>query len=232
MRVQFVNEQNDFAFAGGDFLEKRLEPVLEFAAIFRAGNHRAQIHRHEPLVLERFRHVAADDAPGQALGNGRLAHAGFADEHRIVFRAARQHLHHAADFLVAADDRVNLPLPRQRREVAAVFVERLKFGFGIFVGHALVAAQFGERLEHRVALEAVRVENLLQRRAAFVQQAEQQMFGADVIVLELGGLGLRGVERLSQGRAGINLRAALDLVAAGQSCSSSDCSFAGGTPIF
>ncbi len=151
--VQLVNEQNDFAFAGDDLLEKRLEPVLEFAAIFRAGNHRAQIHRHQPLVLERFRHVAAHDAPGQALGNGRLAHAGFADEHRIVFRAAREHLHHAADFLVAADDRVNLPLPRQRGEVAPVFVERLEFGFGIFVGHALVAAQIGERLKHRVALE-------------------------------------------------------------------------------
>ena len=42
------------------------------------------------------------------------------------------------------------------------------------------------------------------------------MFGADVIVLELAGLGLRGIERLAQGRAGINLRAAFDLVAAGQ----------------
>jgi hypothetical protein len=83
--VQLVNEQNDFAFAGHNLLEKRLEPVLEFAAIFRAGNHRAQIHGHEPLVLERFGHVAAHDAPGQALGNRRLAHARFADEHRIVF---------------------------------------------------------------------------------------------------------------------------------------------------
>ena len=213
-RVQFVNEQNDFAFAGDDFLEKRLEPVLEFAAIFRAGNHRAQIHRHQPLVLERFGHVAAHDAPGQAFGNGRLAHARFADEHRIVLRAARQHLHHAADFLVAADDRVNLPLPRQRGEVAPVFFERLKFALGIFVGHALVAAQLGQRLEHRVALEAMLGENLFQRRTAAVQQAQQQMFGADVIVLELGRLGLRGIERLFQIAAGVGIAGALDLVPA------------------
>ena len=145
-RVQFVNEQNDFAFAGDDFLEERLEPVFKFAAIFRPGDHRAQVHRHQLLVLQRFRHVAADDAPRQTFGDRRLAHARFADEHRIVFRAARQHLHHAADFLVAADDGVNLSLPRQRRQVAAVFLQRLEFGLGILIGHALVAAQIGQRL--------------------------------------------------------------------------------------
>ena len=114
-RVQLVNEQNDFAFAGDDLLEKRLEPVLKFAAIFRAGNHRAQIHRHEPLVLQRFGHVAADDAPRQTFGNRRFAHARFADEHGIIFRAAREHLHHAADFLVAADDGINLALLARAR---------------------------------------------------------------------------------------------------------------------
>ena len=154
-RVQFVNEQNDFAFAGDDLLEKRLEPVFKFAAIFRAGDHRAQIHRDELLVLERFRHVAADDAPGQALGDGRLAHAGFADEHGIIFRAAREHLHHAADFLVAADDRINLALLRERGEVATVFFQRLEFRLGILVGDALIAAQFGEGFQDGIALQAV-----------------------------------------------------------------------------
>ena len=54
----------------------------------------------------------------------------------------------------------------------------------------------------------------LQRRTALVQQAEQQMFGADVIVLELGRLGLRGIERLSQIAPGVGIAAALDLVPA------------------
>ena len=47
-------------------------------------------------------------------------------------------------------------------------------------------------------------------------QRQQQVFGRDVIVLELRRLGLRGIERLAQSRAGINLRAAFNLVAAGQ----------------
>ncbi len=51
---------------------------------------------------------------------------------------------------------------------------------------------------------------------ATVHQAEQQMFGADVIVLELGRLGLRGIERLSQIAAGVGVARALDLVPAGE----------------
>ena len=41
------------------------------------------------------------------------------------------------------------------------------------------------------------------------------MFGADVFILELGGLGLRGVERFSQVAPGVGIATALHLVAAG-----------------
>jgi hypothetical protein len=63
-------------------------------------------------------HVARDDALGQALDDGGLADAGLADQHRVVLGATRQHLDHAADLLVAADDRVELALARQLGQVA------------------------------------------------------------------------------------------------------------------
>ena len=40
------------------------------------------------------------------------------------------------------------------------------------------------------------------------------MFGADVIVLEFGRLGLRGIERFFQIAAGVGVARALDLVSA------------------
>lgn len=159
-----------------------------------------------------FLKSTADDAPRQTFGDCRLAHARFADEHGIIFRATRQHLHHAADFLVATDDRINFPLPRERREVTTIFFQRLKFSLRLLVGHALVTAQFRKRLEHRIALEAVRGKNFLERRTGLVEQTEQQMFGADIIILELVRLGLRGVERLLQITPGIRIVAALNLV--------------------
>ena len=200
--VQFVNEEQNAPFAGGDFLEKGLEAVLEFAAIFGAGDHRAEIHRDELLVFERFRHVAADDAAGQAFDDGGLARARLADEDGIVLGAAGQHLHDAADFLVAPDDGINFPGAGQGGEVAPVFFQRLKFVLGIGIGHALVAAQFGQGLAGRCRGSGRGLGKFFSGPAALFQQAEQQMFGADVFVVQLGGLGFGGVEGFLQGRAG------------------------------
>ena len=115
----------------GDFLQHRLQPLLELAAILRAGDQRAHVERDDPLVLQPFGHVAADDALRQPFDDGGLADAGLADQHRIVLRAAREHLDDAADLLVAADHRIELALARQLGQVAAVALERLVGAFGI-----------------------------------------------------------------------------------------------------
>ena len=86
-RVHFVDEEDDAAGRRGHFREHGLQPLLELAAIFRAGDQRAHVERHQLLVLERFGHVAVDDAQSQALGDCRLADAGLADQHGIVLGA-------------------------------------------------------------------------------------------------------------------------------------------------
>ena len=108
--VQLVDERDDLALGVGDLLEHGLEPLLELAAVLRPGDHRAEVERDDALVLEPLGHVALDDAAGEALDDGGLADAGLADEHRVVLRAARQHLDDPADLVVAADDRVELAL--------------------------------------------------------------------------------------------------------------------------
>ena len=133
-------------FGVGDFLEHGLQPFFELAAVLRAGDERAHVERDDPLVAQSFRHVAADDPLRQSFDDGRLADAGLADEHRVVLRAARQHLDHAADLVVSADDRIELALARDLGEVAAVALERLVLALGILVGHALRPADGGERL--------------------------------------------------------------------------------------
>ena len=65
-RVQLVDEQDDVA--GVDhFLDERLEPLFELAAELRAGDERAHVERDDAPVLEALRHVALDDAQGEAL---------------------------------------------------------------------------------------------------------------------------------------------------------------------
>ena len=49
--VHLVDEQDDAAFGRGHLLQHGLQPLLEFAAIFRASNQRAHIEHKQLLVL-------------------------------------------------------------------------------------------------------------------------------------------------------------------------------------
>ena len=139
-RVQLVDEEDDLALGRLDLVEHGLEPLLELAAVLRAGEERADVERPDALALEPLRDVAGDDALGQPLGDRRLPDAGLADQHRVVLRAAREHLDHAADLLVAADDRVELALLGERGQVAAELLERLVGLLRILRRDALAAA--------------------------------------------------------------------------------------------
>ena len=167
---------------------------------FEPGDHRAQVQRDHALVLQRLGHVARHDPLRQSLDDRGLAHAGLADQDRVVLRAAGQHLDHAAHLFVAADHRVELALPRLLGEVAAVALERLVLLLGVLVGDALTPAHLGERRQHTVA----RQPGVLQdpRRARVdVEQRQQQVLGRDVLVGERLGLLARPVQHLP-GRRG------------------------------
>ena len=124
-RVQLVDEENDLSLRVFDFFQNGFEAVFKFAAIFCAGEHGAEIERNHALVLQSFRHVAGDDSLGEAFDDGGLADARLADEHRIIFRAARKNLDHAADFFVASDDGIELAAAGLLGQVAGVALQRL-----------------------------------------------------------------------------------------------------------
>src|SRR6266508_4028630 len=151
-RVQLVDEQDDLALAHLDLLEDGLDPLLELAAVLRAGEERADVERPHALALEALGHVARDDALCEALGDRGLPHSGVADQHRVVLRPPREHLDDAADLLVAADDRVELALFRELGEVAAELLERLVRALGVLRGDPLASADFLERSKQLAAL--------------------------------------------------------------------------------
>ncbi len=88
-------------------LDDRFQPLLEIAAIARAGDQRAHVERIDGAVLQHFGHVVLDDLARQALGDGGLADAGIAHEQRIVLLAAAQDLDGALDLALAADQRID-----------------------------------------------------------------------------------------------------------------------------
>ena len=149
-----VDEQDDVALGGLNLLQHRLEPLLELAAELGAGDHGAQVERHQPLVAQRFRHIAIDDSERQPLDDRRLADAGLADQDRVVLGPARQDLDGAADLLVAADHRVELALAAELGDVASILLERVEIGFGRRAIHGAALADVGDRLLQRRGTDA------------------------------------------------------------------------------
>ena len=204
-RVHLVDEQDDGAFGRGDFLQHGLQPLLELAAVFRARNQRAHVERQQLLVLQAFRHVAVEDAQRQTLDDRGLADAGLADQHGIVLGAAGQHLDGAADFLVAADHRIELAVARGLGQVAGIFLQRV---IGVLGRGAVGGAALAQRLDRRVQVlrrDAALAEDGAGLAVLLERQPEQQPLDGDKAVAGLFGGLFRGVERARQFRRQIDL---------------------------
>ncbi len=197
-RVQLVDEHDELPLGRRDLLDHGLQALLEFAAILGAGDQLAQIERYEMLVVERFRHVAVDDALGEAFGDRRFAHTRLADQHRVVLGPARQHLHDTPDFFVAADHGIELALARLLGQVAGVALQRLILLLGLLVGHLLAAAHRLQRLHQLLLVHAGRCQELARRGPLLLGQGDEDMLGRDVGVSQLLRFAVGAVQHAGQ----------------------------------
>ena len=188
--MQLVDEENDLAVGLFDLAQDGLEAIFKFAAELGSGEHRSQVKRDDALVAQDVRDVAEEDAACEALDDGCFAHAGLADEHRVVLRAAAQHLDDATNLLVAPDDGVELATAagELRSGSLGVFFESLELAFGVLVGDALRTADGSQRLKDGIMRGAGGEQSIDGRVAFFAREAEEQMLGGDVLILEVGRL--------------------------------------------
>ena len=184
--VYFVDEEQDFALRGGHLLHYGLQPLLEFALVFGAGDQRAHVEREDLLRPQVLGHVAVHDAVGDSLGDGRLAHACLAHEDGVVLGAAREDLQYAPDLLVASDHRVEFPRAGHRVEVHGILAERIEL--------LLRSLRIDRRA---LAEDAYGLQQLLLGRSGALQQfgcraalghqTQQQVLRRGVFVVEFPG---------------------------------------------
>ena len=108
-----------------ELAEHGLQPLLEVAAIARAGQQRAHVERVDDGFLEHLGHLALDDLARQALGDRGLADARLADIERVVLGTAAQHLDGALDLMLAADQRIDAAFAGLLVEIDAIGGQRL-----------------------------------------------------------------------------------------------------------
>ena len=151
--VELVDEEDDFPFRAADFFEHGFETVLEFPAVFGAGDQGAEIEGQQPFAAQRLGAVPLGDAGRDALDHRGLADPGFTDQHGVVLGAPTEDLRGAADLLVAPDHRIELVGSGQLREVAGVALEGFVLTLGILVGDPLTASHVTQGGHERVAVD-------------------------------------------------------------------------------
>ena len=203
--VQLVDERDDLPGGFLDLIEHGLEPLLEFAAVLRTGDHRSEVERDDGLVAQAFGHVAVDDALGEALDDRGLADTGLADEHRVVLGAPAQHLDDTANLVVAPHNRVELALAGAGGQVGGVLLQCLITGLGVRAGDACAAAHLGERLTQRLRRGAGSGEQFGDVGVTG-GQPDHQVLGGDVLVVHLGRELLGGVDRRQRFPGQLRLR--------------------------
>ena len=187
-RVHFVDEQDDLPFGALHLVEHGLEPFLELAAVLRPGDQRAHVERHQRAALEAVGNIAIGDTQREAFGDRGFAGAGFADERGIVLGPAREDLHGAADFLVAADHRVELAVACCLRQVAGVFLHRVVAFFRPRAVGGAATGDFLDRGLERLGVDARGGQRLACRIVGQRERLQQALDGDETVARLFGKL--------------------------------------------
>ena len=202
--MQLVDEQYDFALALLDFAQHGFQPFLEFAAELRAGDKRAHVERENRLVFQSLGHVAAHDTLRQPLGDCGLAHAGFADEHRVVLGLARKYADDVPYLAVAPDNGVELLLASPLHEVEAVLRQYVIARFGVVARHP-VGLDLFELGDKRLFGYAVRAEHAANAVVGIVENRQHNVFDGRVLVFHAFRKLFRSRQNLVGQRRNVNL---------------------------
>ena len=171
--------------AAADLGEDGLEPFLELAPVLGPGDQGTHVEAEDRLVPQALGDITAGDPLGQALHDRGLAHAGIADQDRVVLGLPGQDLDDAPDLGVPADDRVEFAAGRLGDQVPAVLGQGLVGRFRHGGGDPLVAADRRQCLQESVLGHALGLEQAAGRGGrALGEQRHEQVLDRDVLVLE------------------------------------------------
>src|SRR4051794_14694061 len=186
-RVELVDEQ-DRVVGVSQLLDDLLEPLLELAAVLRSGDERADVERQHPLVQERLGNVGTDDAMGESFGDRGLADAGLTDQRRVVLHPPRQDLDDPLDLLLATDDGIELPRPRELGEVDAERVDRRRLARALRLLGRATGRRLREDADDLVAdlveIDAERLQDAGRDPLPLTYETEEQVLGPDVVVAQ------------------------------------------------
>ena len=184
--VDLVDEQQDVAVAGHDFLHDGLQTLLEFTLVLRTRDQGTHVERVDHLRLQVLGHVAVDDPVCDTLGDGGLADTRLTHEDRVVLGTPREDLQHAADLLVTADHRVELARTGLFVEVDGILAQRIELLLGGLGIDRSPFAEGADRLKEFLLGGAAALEDV-GSLPALGDKPQQQVLDRRIFVAEVPG---------------------------------------------
>ena len=205
-RVDLVDEED----GAGLLLERAehvLQPLLEVAAEAGSRQQRAHVERVDVEPLQLVGYLAVVNLQCEAFGKRSLSHACIADEDRVVLATAAQYADRALDFLVAPDQRVDLPLRGELHEVDGESLKRLsrRPHRACFIGLALLGFAcalariarltglgdpVGEKAHHVETCDALLGKQEGRVRLGLAKERDEDVLDVDLLLAR--GLDVRG----------------------------------------
>ena len=184
--VDLVDEQQDVAVAGHDFLHDGLQTLLEFTLVLGTCDQGTHVERVDHLRLQILGHVAVDDPVCDTLGDGGLADTRLTHEDRVVLGTPREDLQHAADLLVTADHRVELARTGLFVEVDGILAQRIELLLGGLGIDRSALAEGADRLKEFLLGGAAALEDV-GGLPALGDKPQQQVLDRRIFVAEVPG---------------------------------------------
>ena len=144
--MDFVDEEDDFLTVA-DFLHQFLHPLFKLTANTCPLNQADDIQADDFLALQFVGDRSIHNLLGKAFYNGCLTNPRLSNEDRVVFGPAVEDFDDPSDFLVAANDRVNISFPGNFRDIDTKLIQqalrllrRLRTAASILAATAITAS--------------------------------------------------------------------------------------------
>ena len=180
--VYLINKQQNLSIRFYYLVENGFQSFLKLTPILGTSHQSTHIQGEQGLVLQGLRHIASHNSPSQSLYNSGFTNTWLTNQHRVVLGTAGQNLNGSSNFIITANNWIQLALTSHLGQITAVFFQSLVTI--LWVGRVyILLSVFLNGVGYTILGQAKSAANISSLVTAILHNSQQQMLSADIIIL-------------------------------------------------